>query len=398
MLRVAEFRALWVAEILSVAGDQIARVALTILVFERTNSATLTALTYALTFLPALAGGVLLSGLGDRYPRRTVLVASDLSRAALVSLMLLPGAPLWLLGGLVATVTLLNGPFKAAQQALLPEVLRGGQYRVGMALRNISSQAAQLAGFAGGGLMVAGLGPFFALGVNAATFLASAALLLRLRRRPAAMRRDADTQPYLASIAAGARLVFADPALRTLLALNWLAGFYVVAEGLAAPYADDIGAGAAAVGLLMAADPLGSVIGAVVVGRWVPEAANVRVLGALGIAAGVPLMFLGLRPGLVVSIVLLALTGALITGYHIQTVVQFTERLPDTRRAQGTGLAASGLITVQGLGALAAGALADVIGAAHAVAVAGALGALTAVPIATSWSRVRHTPPVADAV
>lgn len=388
VLRVPDFRAMWLAEFLSVAGDQVARVALAVLVFDRTASATLTGLTYALTFVPALLGGVLLGGLGDRYPRRTVMIASDVGRAALVALMTVPGLPLWLLCALVAAMTLLAGPFKAAQQALLPDVLPGGQFMVGMAVRNISGQAAQLAGFAGGGLLVAHLGSTTGLLLDAGTFLASAGLLLLVNHRPAATSQ-ARSQRYFASIASGARLVWRDPALRTLVALNWLAGFYVVAEALAAPYADEIGAGASAVGLLMAADPLGSVIGALVFGRWIPEATQVRIIGALGILAGVPLVLCALQPGLVVTIALFAASGLLATGYNIQGTVSFVRRLPDERRAQGSGLNSSGLITVQGLGALAAGLLADLIGAANAVAAAGALGALIAVPIAISWGQAR---------
>jgi MFS family permease len=388
VLRVPEFRAMWLAEVFSVAGDQVARVALAVLVFDRTSSAALTGLTYALTFVPALLGGVLLSGLGDRYSRRDVMVVSDLGRAVLVGLMTIPGTPIWLLCVLVAVMTLLAGPFKAAQQAVLPDVLPGGKYMVGMAIRNISGQAAQLVGFAGGGLLVAKLGTTTGLALDAATFLVSAALLLGMQRRPAAVSRE-DRGRFLASIAAGARLVWRDPALRTLVALNWLAGFYVVAEALAAPYADDIGAGAAAVGLLMAADPLGSVIGAVIFGRWVPEATQVRIIGVLGILAGLPLALCVLQPGLAMSIVLFALSGMLATGYSIQSAVSFVRRLPDSQRAQGTGLNASGLITVQGLGALAAGAVADLIGPANAVAAAGLAGALFAVPTAISWARVR---------
>ena len=60
VLAVSEFRAMWAAELLSIAGDQLARVALSILVFQRTDSAFLTGLTYALTFVPALAGGIAL--------------------------------------------------------------------------------------------------------------------------------------------------------------------------------------------------------------------------------------------------------------------------------------------------------------------------------------------------
>lgn len=63
-----EFATLWVAYALSLAGDQLARVALAVLVFDATGSPAVTALAYAVTFLPWLVGGPLLAGLGDRYP------------------------------------------------------------------------------------------------------------------------------------------------------------------------------------------------------------------------------------------------------------------------------------------------------------------------------------------
>src|SRR5262245_34663501 len=102
---VREFRALWAAELLCVVGDQLARVGLAVLVFQRTNSAGWTALTYALTFLPALLGGVLLSGLADRYPRRELMVVVDLGRAAVALLMAVPGLPLPVLLILVVLLT-----------------------------------------------------------------------------------------------------------------------------------------------------------------------------------------------------------------------------------------------------------------------------------------------------
>src|SRR5437868_595361 len=97
VLGVKEFRALWAAEVLSVCGDQLARVALSVLVFSRTGSATLTGLTYALTFVPALVGGWWLSWVADRMPRRTVLVVADLVRAVLAAVMAVPGLPLGVL-------------------------------------------------------------------------------------------------------------------------------------------------------------------------------------------------------------------------------------------------------------------------------------------------------------
>lgn len=117
VLRIAEFRSLWAADLLSVLGDQLARVVLAVLVYARTSSAALTALTYALTFVPQVLGGVLLSGLADRYPRRRVMVTPDLVRAVLAGLMALPGLPLPALWACLALLSMAAGPFKAAQLA-----------------------------------------------------------------------------------------------------------------------------------------------------------------------------------------------------------------------------------------------------------------------------------------
>lgn len=71
---VAKFRAVWFSEILSVTGDRLALVALTLLVYDRTRSPLLAALAYASGYLPRVIGGLLLAGLADRRPRRTVIV------------------------------------------------------------------------------------------------------------------------------------------------------------------------------------------------------------------------------------------------------------------------------------------------------------------------------------
>src|SRR5262245_37264624 len=135
VMRVREFRALWLAELISVCGDQLARVALAVLVYQRTSSATLTALTYALTFAPALLGGTVLAGLADQFPRRAVLITSDLVRAVLAGALALPGVPLGVVWAAVFGLALAGAPFKAAQLALLPTVLDEQRYPVGLAVR-----------------------------------------------------------------------------------------------------------------------------------------------------------------------------------------------------------------------------------------------------------------------
>ena len=62
LFAVGEFRALWLAQVLSVIGDQLARVALTLAVYDRTRSALLAAVTFAASVVPTFIGGVALAG------------------------------------------------------------------------------------------------------------------------------------------------------------------------------------------------------------------------------------------------------------------------------------------------------------------------------------------------
>jgi MFS family permease len=105
---VAEFRALWAAQVLSVGGDQLARVALTVLVYAHTGSALLAAVAYAASIAPQFLGGLLLSGLADRWPRRSVMIVCDLARAPLAALMALSGMPTGVQIGLLCAVTALG--------------------------------------------------------------------------------------------------------------------------------------------------------------------------------------------------------------------------------------------------------------------------------------------------
>src|SRR6266545_498454 len=173
----AEFRALFVAVVISIAGDQFARVALSVLVYDRTRSAGWTAVTYALTYIPDLVFGPLLGGLADRFPRRRVLVTADLGRAVLVALMALPGLPLPAVIALLVVVQALGAPANAARAATLAAVLPGDEYVLGKAANDMVVQLSQVLGFAGGGVLVAGVGPSTALLVDAATFAVSAVLL-----------------------------------------------------------------------------------------------------------------------------------------------------------------------------------------------------------------------------
>ena len=125
VLRVREFRALLVADGLSTLGDQVARIAVALLVLERSGSAFAASATYACSYLTWLVGGPLLSALPDRYPRRRLMIFCDLARMALVACLAIPGISLWLVFAVLTVVGLLAPPAEAARSALLADILEG---------------------------------------------------------------------------------------------------------------------------------------------------------------------------------------------------------------------------------------------------------------------------------
>jgi predicted MFS family arabinose efflux permease len=383
-IRNREFKALWAAEAQSVMGDHLTTVALAIMVYERTGSALWTAAVYALTFLPALAGGMGLAQIADRYPRRTVLVVCALLQAVLVGAMAVPALPLWLLSLLVVVVRLVGAPVNAAQNALTREVFADDEvYLRSQDLRGITTNVAMLAGLGGGGLLVTSLGAPWALLLDAITFLIAAAVVrLVVRARPAA--GDPGDAWFGAT-----RWVFGQRRLRVLLAFSWLVGLAVVPEGLAAPLADEIAAGDQAVGWLLAADPVGFIIGAFLLSRFVSAENRRRYMGLLATGAAVVLIAFVVEPALPLALVLLALAGA--AGAYIITVgATFITWVPNELRGGAGGLYRTGLRVAQGIGVALGGVVADLLGSASAaIALAGSAGVLLTVPVALSWARVR---------
>ncbi|HEY0636663.1 MAG TPA: MFS transporter [Pseudonocardiaceae bacterium] len=389
---VPEFRALFGAQLLSVVGDQFARVALAVLVYDKTGSATLTALTYALTFLPSIVAGPLLSGLADRFPRRRVMVGTDLARAGLVALMAVPGTPFVVLCVLLVAVQMLAAPFEAARSSLMPLVFgssdthRDERYPVANAISNITYQGGQLLGFAPAGLLIAGVSTSGALLIDAATFVVSALFLwFGVRERPAAFVGTPGLRGWAARVSAGGRLVWANRRLRWLTLVLCVPMFPVVVEGLAVPYAHDLDIGTAAVGLLFAAEPAGSMIGLILISR-VPHARQVRLMGLLAALSCGALVGCAARPGLLLTVLLWFVSG-LASAYFTTANTELTLTTPDARRGQVNGLVGTAVRATQGLGVVIAGVTADLVHPAYAIAAAGAVGALYAWVAVAGWSR-----------
>ena len=383
---VGQFRALFGAYLVSIVGDQLARVALSILVYDRTHSAAWTALTYAMTFLPDLIGGPLLSGSADRRSRRTVMVTVDVLRTVLVAVLVIGDLPLWLVAPVVALVQVPNTLWNAARAALLPEILDGDRYPVGQGIVQMANQSATVLGFATGGLIVGFVGPHVALGIDAATFAASAILVRWGVRRHAVARSDRPERPsWWQQMTAGIATVWTTLSLRALVALACLGGITIAAEALAAPYAAAIGAGSVAVGLLFAMNPLGSVVGMVIVNR-LPNRQRLRWMVPMAILSCALLTGCLARLDLAATLVLWGVAG-IGSAYNLTASVQFVQTVPDERRAQAFGLAQTSIRVTQGLGTVVAGALAQALPAHVVVAAAGVVGTVAACGAGWWWYR-----------
>ncbi|MCB5165199.1 MFS transporter [Streptomyces bambusae] len=372
-LRVREFRAVFAAHLASILGVVVAEISLTVLVYRLTGSPLLSALTFALGFLPYLLGGTLLAGVADRYPVRRVLVGCDLVCAACAALMVLPGTPVAVLLALRCTMAFVAPLFQGARNASLPDVLGTGEPLVlGRSLLRMVAQSAQLVGFGLGGLLLVVVPARGALALTAAAFLGSA-LLLRFgtARRPARAAAGPRTGPL-----AGFRAVFGNRRLRALTLAFWLPSAFAAApEALMAPYTDGIGAGTAALGLLMCALPAGTIAGELWAGSFLGPAARARIVRPLAAAGLLPLLGFALRPSPWPLAGLLFLAG-LAHAYTIGLDRWYVDAVPDELRGQAMTLLSTGIMTLQGAAMALAGLAAETVPPHLVSAGAAALGTL----------------------
>nr|UXE44599.1 hypothetical protein Hi04_10k_c2835_00003 [uncultured bacterium] len=389
-LRHREIRALLLATLVSTAGDQLARVALMVLVYDRTGSALLSGVTYASTFLPALVGAPLLGGLADRRPRRQVMIAADLLRVLLLCLLAIPGIPVAAALALVVVVTLVECPFDAARAALLPSVA-GDLYLPALALDRAAQQSAQVAGFAAGGLVLTVLDPSVALLLDALTFAVSALVVARRVGHRPAVAAPAGRQAILSDLRAAWRVVLTDPLTRRPVLFVWLTcAVACVPEGLAAPYAAELRGGGATVALLMVANPIGNTLSGLLLTRT-PVRRQPLLLTPLSLLVGVALAACLFRPETPELVGLVALSGA---GMALSVLAraQFVARVPDAERGRAFSLAAAGITVAQGISVAAAAAVADVVAPSVVVGAAGLAGVVATGVLALTHRTPRTAP------
>jgi predicted MFS family arabinose efflux permease len=367
---VPVYRTVFLTRALAIGADTLRTVALSVLVFAATGSALLGAMTFGVSFLPQVVGGLVIGALPDLIRPRLLIVTGYSLEAAGATLLAVGGLPVWASLLLVAGIGCLAPVFNGTAGRLTAEVLSGDAFVVGRSLFQLAASAAQIIGLAGGGIAVATVGPHTALLVTAGCHLVAAVWArLALPDLPAPGRqseRSLVRQSWL-----GARELFAARAIRRLLLANWLPAALVVgAESLLIPYAAlrDFPDGSA--GLILACVPVGMFLGNLVVTRALAPRTRERAVGPLAVLLGLPLVPFAFDIGPVVAGALMVLVG---TGfaYGIGLQGRFRDALPDDARGQAFGLLSTGLMTLQGVGPLLFGVLTEVMPVGAAMAVAG---------------------------
>jgi len=374
---VGEFRALFTAQVVSVLGNVIAQVALAVLVYDRTGSALLSALTFTLGFVPFLIGGTVLAGVVDRLPPRRTLVSCDLVSAVVVGLMVLP-VPVPVLLVLIFVAGLVDPVFAGVRAAILPEVLgTGTEFVLGRALFGMVWQGAQVMGYAAGGLLLAAVGARGALALDAVSFLGSA-ILVRLgtrRRDAAAPSNEGLMRDSLRSVGEILRI----PRLRQLMLLHWLVPTCALApEALIAPYVHLLHRPTSDVGVLLCAVAAGMLVSNLVIGRALTVRMQRRVMAPVALLTVVPLIAFAAPLGVALSIVALAISG-LGTCFNLGRDAAFIEAVPERLHGRALAVDGSGLMVVQGIGFAFWGALAEFLPLRSTIAIAGVAGVIVIV-------------------
>jgi MFS family permease len=392
---IGEYRALFTATQLSWIGDYMARAAIMAIVFVQTQSVALAAAAFAITYAPWVLGGPFLATLTERLRYRKVMVVCDVLRACLIASVALPGMPLPAMLLVVLGVAVLAPPAQAARSATLPLVLTGERVVLGIAVNQASAQATQVIGYLAGAL-IAGVNPQVALLINAGTFLTSAFILRSgLRDRPPAMPVEQRSN-LLRETAEGFQVVFGTPHLRMIAVIVFASMLWVILpEGLAIGWAEHLAAGEVArrgfyQGLIMIANPLGTVLGGLLISRLLRPSVRRRLIPIFAVLAPLSLVPALTDPGIVWVAAMATASGLVMAGMTPTLNGLFVQILRHGYRARAFGVMNSGIQVIQGLAVLCGGLLTTQLPLHQVVGIWAVAGVVVMSVLAARWPALEY--------
>lgn len=261
--RNADFRRLFFAAVISLGGDWFGFVAVSGLVIELTGRESSTAVVFAANVLPIFLLSPVAGVVADRVDRRRLMVASDLLRVlpalALISVAAVGEA--WLAYVCVALISALSAFFDPVTSAVLPNLVDEEDLSLAQAALSSVWGSMLFVGAALGGVFTALFGREASFVVDAATFVASAALILRIRR-PFRSGPVPDKASILVHLREVWQLARGRKVVRAFMVTKAGVGVGNGIVGLLPAYATlRFGSGDEGIGLLLAARGFGALVG-----------------------------------------------------------------------------------------------------------------------------------------
>ena len=363
-LREREFRLLFWGRTVSLFGSAFAPIALAFAVLDLTGSPSDLGLVVAAFVVPQiffiLVGGIW----ADRLPRHHVMVVSDLvaggAQAALAVLVLTGTAEIWHLVALQLVRGTAVSFFFPAAQGIVPQTVTGHLLQEANALLRLTRNGTQIGGAAAGGILVAAIGPGWALAFDAATYFAGAVLLAAIRLSQSSTMAE---RHFLRELREGW------DAFRS---RTWLWGIVVqfafvnaAAVGawavLGPVVADEELGGAAAWGLILAAQSAGLIVGGLFTLRYRPE--RLLLVATLAIfPMALPILLLA-GPAPLPAIALAAfVAGFAVEIFGVFWDVVMQQQIPEDQLSRVYSYDALGSFVFIPIGAAIAGPLAAAFG------------------------------------
>jgi Transmembrane secretion effector len=397
-LRVASFRRLAVTYLINELGDWVGRIALAILVLDRTGSPLATAALFlAMTVVPALPAPALVAGLDRLEVRATLAVLFALEALLLGGIGLLgasvPVAVILVLAAADGTIALAGRTLTRASVAAT--LKPSGQLRAGNALLNMCLTTTMAAGPALAGVILGAWGVRTALLLDGLSFLI-AALLVATASQLRSARGEHAGGTWLERLRTGWSYVVERPILARLVAAEAAAFvFFTITVPVDVVYARDVlGAGDAGVGILLAAWGAGAVLGGLCfIGARARSLTFLLAASTLAIAAA----FLGMAAAPTLTLACLAaLVGGLGNGIQWVALVSAVQELTGLDfQARVIGLLEALGAAAPGIGFVAGGLSAALLSPRFSYLLAG-LGVLAVTAVsARSILRLRRPAPLA---
>jgi MFS family permease len=376
-LRIATFRALWLASLVGNIGTWMQTVAAQWLLVHQPNASTLVALVQTASTLPVVLLAMPSGVLADTFDRRRLLLAVQLFQGAVAAALTVLTLAGQVTPALLLTFTFALGAGAAlsnpAYQAIIPGLVPRSALHAASALGSVNVNLARAVGPALAGVLLTWVGPAAVFAVNAASFLAFAAVL-------AAWSHRADPSPhpperFVPALRAGGRYIRHSPVTRRILSHE--AAFVVPAIALWAllPLVADrqLRVGPDGYGLLLAALGIGAIAGVL----WLPRIrrlfsmTQMLVTANLVYAAALVVLVTAPSPAAAVLVLLPAGAAWVIVLASLNAAIQLF--LPGWVRARGLSMYLIVQAAGQASGALAWGLLAENVGLVQAYVAAAVL-------------------------